>query len=246
VTISFQIDPCEVLGVGPEASLQEIRDAYRSRSKVYHPDAGGHPWAFRVLVRSYEALSQARVAAKAHAEAEAERGPAPAGGGAAGRGAPRVEPIRVPTGGDGASVRRGVTDKVADPSLLVAVETLVIRFEEHDPHAFFLRPAEERNLSCTLQVHWPIADLVPRRGEIAGADRRLEAVGRAFEAVETSTRPTSSRSAVEDGRFSGWLTYPTVARLDAALAKLRAALAPHAMGAQQTIREHNVPRDWAG
>ena len=50
----------------------------------------------------------------------------------------------------------------------------------------------------------------------------------------------------EVGRFSGWLTYPSVARVDAALAKLRAALAPHAMGVQQTIREHNVPRDWAG
>jgi hypothetical protein len=238
VTISFQFDPCEVLGVGPSASLQEIRDAYRARSKLYHPDAGGDPWAFRVLARSYEALSQARVASRVREEVG--RGSAPSAGGG-----PWVEPIRVPTA-DASAGRRGVTDKVADPSRLVAVETLVIRFEEGVAHAFLLRPAEERNLSCTLQVHWPVSDLVPRREQIAGADRLLGAVGRAFDAVETSTRPTTSRSGVEDGRFSGWLTYPTVARVDAALAKLRAALTPHAMGVQQTIREHNIPRDWAG
>lgn len=238
MTITFQFDPCEILGVGPSASLQEIRDAYRARSKIHHPDAGGQSWTFRVLARSYEALSQARVASRARDEVG--RGAASSAGDA-----PRVEPIRVPTA-PAADGPRVVTDKVADPSDLVAVEMLVIRFEEDDAHAFLLRPAEERNLSCTLQVHWPVSDLVSQRGQIAGADRLLEAVGRAFEAVVTSTRPTTSRSGVEDGRFSGWLTYPTVARVNAALAKLRAALAPQRMGVQQTNREHHVPRDWAG
>lgn len=237
VSIAFEFDPCEVLGVGPSASLQEIRDAYRARSKLYHPDAGGDAWAFRVLARAYESLSQARVAARAHEEHR--RGASPPAA------PPRPEPIRVPQAGEGAQ-RRGTTDRVADPSLLVAVETLVIRFEEDNVHLFLLRPAADRNLSCTLQVLWPIADLVPSRGEIAGADRLLRVVGRAFDGVETSSRPISSRSSVDDGRFAGWLTYPTVARMAEALESFRSLLAADGMGVQHAVREHNVPRDWVG
>jgi hypothetical protein len=237
VTIAFDFDPCEILGVGPTASLQEIRDAYRARSKLYHPDAGGDAWAFRVLARAYESLSQARVASRAFEEQRGASPPAPR--------APRPEPVRVPNPGEG-SQRRGVTDRVAHPSRLVAVETLVIRFEEDNVHLFLLRPAQDRNLSCTLGVNWPIADLVPTRGAIADADRLLAIVGRAFDGVENSTRPVSSRSTVEDGRFSGWLTYPTVARVSEALELLRSLLALDGMGVQHTIRDHNVPRDWMG
>ena len=59
---SFEIDPHKVLGVTAQASLQEIRDAYKQKAKRYHPDAGGEEWSFRILVQAYEMLSSARVA----------------------------------------------------------------------------------------------------------------------------------------------------------------------------------------
>ena len=63
MSVAFQINPREVLGVADDASLAELREAYRTRARKYHPDAGGDEWAFRILNRAYEMLSAARVAA---------------------------------------------------------------------------------------------------------------------------------------------------------------------------------------
>ena len=40
----------------PAASLDEIHEAYRSKSKKHHPDLGGDEWAFRMVTRAYEVL----------------------------------------------------------------------------------------------------------------------------------------------------------------------------------------------
>jgi hypothetical protein len=53
---SFSMDPRTVLGIGPDASLDEIRDAYHAKSKKHHPDVGGDEWAFRMVTRAYEVL----------------------------------------------------------------------------------------------------------------------------------------------------------------------------------------------
>ena len=53
---SFSLDPRTVLGVGPDALPEEIRDAYHAKSKKHHPDLGGDEWAFRMVARAYEVL----------------------------------------------------------------------------------------------------------------------------------------------------------------------------------------------
>ena len=62
---AFSMDPRAILGVGPDASLDEIQDAYRAKAKKHHPDVGGDEWAFRMVVRAYEVLkatTDARIA----------------------------------------------------------------------------------------------------------------------------------------------------------------------------------------
>ncbi len=56
VIIRFRSILRTVLGVGPNASPDEIQDAYRAKSKKHHPDVGGDEWAFRMVVRAYEVL----------------------------------------------------------------------------------------------------------------------------------------------------------------------------------------------
>src|SRR5258707_661161 len=53
---SFSLDPRTILDVSPAASLDEIHDAFRSKSKKHHPDLGGDEWAFRMVARAYEVL----------------------------------------------------------------------------------------------------------------------------------------------------------------------------------------------
>jgi hypothetical protein len=60
---SFSLDPRTILDVGPDASLDEIHDAYRAKSKKHHPDLGGDEWAFRMVTRAYEVLRTTAVGA---------------------------------------------------------------------------------------------------------------------------------------------------------------------------------------
>ena len=57
---SFSLDPRTVLGVSLDALPDEIRDAYRAKSKKHHPDLGGDEWAFRMVIRAYEVLKTTR------------------------------------------------------------------------------------------------------------------------------------------------------------------------------------------
>src|SRR6187551_3802902 len=47
--MDVQGDPYRTLGVTPEASLNEIRSAYRRLVKLYHPDAAGERALSRFL-----------------------------------------------------------------------------------------------------------------------------------------------------------------------------------------------------
>ena len=37
---AFSLDPRTILGVGPDATMEQIHEAYRAKSKKHHPDMG--------------------------------------------------------------------------------------------------------------------------------------------------------------------------------------------------------------
>ena len=225
-SISLQISPHAVLGVADDASLQQIRDAYHTKAKKYHPDAGGEEWAFRILVQAYETLSQARVMRAAHVETEARPTP------------------RAPAGWTHEKVRPGVQDEAADPARVVAIESFWIRYQDE---YIWLRqdaPAEERFLSCSLNIAWPDPALPAFSCSDEEARMTLKALGDAFEAMRLETNPVSSGSNVEDHQFSGWLSYPDIRRATAAFERLREDLHARGLGIRQWTRDLIIPRDW--
>jgi DnaJ-class molecular chaperone len=50
------MDPYKILGIPKGASPDLIREAYRKKSKKYHPDAGGDEWAFIQVEEAYRCL----------------------------------------------------------------------------------------------------------------------------------------------------------------------------------------------
>ncbi len=53
-------NPYKVLGVEKNATIAEIKRAYRAKAKILHPDANGSSEAFRELVQAYELLADSR------------------------------------------------------------------------------------------------------------------------------------------------------------------------------------------
>ena len=134
---SFEIDPHTVLGVTADANLEQIRDAYRRKSKSLHPDVGGEEWAFRILVQSYEMLSTARVIRATRLDqAQAPTAPQP--------------PRERPEAPSPESVRGGIHDQHVPLVRVVGVEHLCVRYLWDDAAYLWLtqkRSDEERFLS---------------------------------------------------------------------------------------------------
>lgn len=225
---AFPLDPGEVLGVPPGATMEQIREAYRAKSKRHHPDVGGDEWAFRVVARSYELLCTARVMGRASAEM--------AGAGAAG--AARA------AGGARADrqVRTGVQDPGPSPERVVGVEMLLIRYDLDGAAALLLERPEERNLSCTLNVAWPRPGIGPVAPAEAEAIRRD--LDRAFRQAARATGPIGSSGEWDEaGRFAGWLSFPTAVKADEAFHMLHRLLKQHRLGVMETIRDVTIPRE---
>ena len=227
----FSLDPRDVLGVGSEASLQQIRDSYREKAKRYHPDHGGDEWVFRVVCRAYEILSTARVAG----HASRDSGPAP-----------QAPPVRPPSARDAAArperTRGGIQDPVADPAKVVDIELFVLRYAITDPMQALIHSAEERTISCTLNLAWPGKGFAASANP-AAEDAILPLVSAAFNPLAGKTRAAGSQARVEGGRFAGWLTYPSLAKANEALQILHKAFLAQGLGIDQWTRELSVPRD---
>jgi hypothetical protein len=232
-SFSFEIDPRAVLGVPADATLEQIRDAYRRKCKTLHPDAGGEEWAFRVLVQSYEMLSTARVLRATMAE------PSPSHGAPSPAGQRHPEP-------SAEAVRGGIHDQNVPPGRLIGVEHFCVRYLWDDAAYLWLtqKPSdEERFLSCSLNLNWP------DHGQVAAASDRgaaaiVAALDEIFDHLVVSTRVITSRSRAEVQQFAGWLSYSSFDRSWKALKTLHDAVRSRGLGLRQWSRDLFIPRSW--
>jgi len=231
-SFSFDIDPLAVLGVPSDATLEQIRDAYRRKSKTLHPDVGGEEWAFRVLVQSYEMLSTARVLRATRAEpVRGQAGPAP----------PRHHDPSAET------VRGGLHDQHIPLARIVGVEHLCVRYLWDDAAYLWLtqkQSDEERFLSCSLNLSWP------DQGQTASAladkevTRIVQDLNEIFDHMIVSTRVITSRSHSDDDEFAGWLSYSSFDRSWKALKYLHDAVRSRGLGLRQWSRDLFIPKNW--
>ncbi|WP_406694977.1 J domain-containing protein [Singulisphaera sp. Ch08] len=231
IAYGFEIDPSAILGVTNNASLQEIRDAYRLKARKHHPDQGGDEWAFRIVARSYEILSTARVAGRVVQEAQKSSGPE------------RPAPFRKMAPGDAGWLRPGRRDPWIEPPRLVDVEILSLRFEMADPTDLLLKPVSERSLSCCLSLSWTSPPPGPWGEHHPDAHLAQKLLTDTFAALPARTHATSSWSRCEgEKKFEGWLSYPTATRAHEAFRILHEDLNGCGLGVNQWTRDLIIPR----
>jgi len=253
MTHSFPFEPMNILGVSPGASLREIRDAYHQKSLKHHPDKGGDEWAFRMVTQAYEILSTARVVDRA---AEEERRPGrtqappeapPRAHWTDGFGPTSAKPGVDPDAflnvkGWGGPPRSHAGESPDATARIVVAELLILRFELEASFDIFTRSPEDRNLSCSLHASWPVAELADRALLIPDAPKILKRIGEAFKIKGVRKHALKKKSDIENGRFEGWLTYPTAVMASEALDAFREALAQGDLTLEKQVREMAIPR----
>ena len=263
---SFQFDPAAVLGVAADASLQEIRDAYRQKSKKHHPDLGGDEWAFRVVARAYEVLTTARVVGRAsdefrppaaaprapeppskqtgwtsHFRSQRTATPPPTAPGAGTHGAGAAAASNLSGWGGAQPTHAGATTR--EVAQIVAAELLILRFELNSLDLFARNP-EDRNLSCTVHITWPLLEAEDKVHEIPDKARILRALDEAIKAKPVRKHALTRRVEADETHFAAWLTFATAVTASEALDRFREALVPHGLTVEKQVREMAIPRQW--
>ena len=266
---SFSLDPRTVLGVGPDASMEEIHEAFRAKSKKHHPDLGGDEWAFRMVARAYEVL-------KAMAAESVVRPWERAGGDVAGPIRPQgwtwSSSFARPGGaavapGDSVAVKRNAAEAPAEPDQAdptdpeptgkerpgpdlikirsVEVELIWTRFEKDKPaQPLSAREANEATLSICMVIAWPPADLVDCTADFPRAAETLRTLIDLFEVLRGQSSIVAARSRIEDGRFVGWLSYTDVLAAQDSFFQLRETLRDRGLTVKLRTRDERVPFDW--
>jgi DnaJ domain len=250
---SCSLDPRTVLGVGPDASMEEIHEAYRAKSKKHHPDMGGDEWAFRMVTRAYEVL---KTAAAPVAHPWESRGADVAGRSddwAWARGARSSQPddfaaadgneAEAPEPPDEADRSSSAPGADAGRIRTVGVELIWTRFEKSGPAAADDEP-DDATLSVCMVIAWPPEDLVDRTAEFPDAAETLRTLIDLFDRLRGQTAVLAARSRIEDGRFVGWLSYPDVLTAQDAILAIHEALHTHRLAIKLQTRDERIPFDW--
>jgi len=216
---SFSLDPRTVLGVSPGASLDEIHEAFRSKSKKHHPDLGGDEWAFRMVARAYDML-------------KTTGGTSP------------LEPWAT-SSSYASEPENTVVD--TDDFRVIEVELIWIRFAQ-DGSTWPGSSSEdsEATLSVCLVISWPTPHLVARAVGLSNASEILHALIDLFEKLRGSGSVITGRSRIEDGQFVGWLSYPDVLRSQDAFLALRSSLRDRGLNVKLRTVDERIPFTWQG
>jgi DnaJ domain len=267
---SFSVDPRTILGVSPAASVDEIHEAYRSKSKKHHPDMGGDEWAFRMVVRAYEVLTTttAITASEPWKPPGTQANSSSHGTGWTWVGTPSAGQSNGNFESQQTSARANQgedpyfdTHKNAEPHAndaeptssgvnpeefrVVDVELIWTRFEE-DGAIRQRSPWEETEatLSVCLVISWPAAHLVARAAEFGSTREILHVLIDLFESLHSSASVIAGRSRIEDGRFVGWLSYPNVLAAQDAFLSLRDTLQAQGLTVKLQTVDERVPFAW--
>ncbi len=147
--------------------------------------------------------------------------------------------------GWGGASRSHEGESATEVARIVAVELLILRFELECSLDLFVRNPEDRNLSCSLHITWPVLGLAEQAPTIPGAAKTLKRIGEAFKVRGVRKHALNRRFNVDQGRFEGWLTYPTAVMASEALEAFREALAPSGLEVEKQVREMAIPRQWS-
>jgi DnaJ domain len=269
---SFSMDPRTVLGVGPDASLDEIRDAYHAKSKKHHPDMGGDEWAFRMVTRAYEVLKTtadtpagprpwenpgADVPRQGESPGWTWAGSAPFGGSGATSPPPRdfaesaEQSAETYEDGQSHSTEAGAKAPITDPAELRTVEVELIwtrfefEFKKDGPRPMSSsQEDDDATLSVCMVVSWPPQDLVEDAAEFPSCGETLRTLIDRFEWVRGQESVVAARSRIEDGQFVGWLSYPDVLTAQDAFLNLRETFGKRGLTVKLQTRDERVPFDW--
>jgi len=132
----------------------------------------------------------------------------------------------------------------ADMAKVVAAELLILRFELECSLDLFARRPEDRNLSCTLHIAWPLEELAERADVLPEAAKTIKQLGEAAKAKGVRKHALTKRAQAEVGRFDAWFTYPTAVMASEALEAFREALAGQGLHIEKQVREMAIPRQW--
>ncbi len=268
MTHHFSINPRSILGVTVNASLEEIQQAFREKSKKHHPDLGGDEWAFRLVVRAYEVLKATRdiepqpVSATATAagttgfhagswSSEAHEPSSGPSGFSNGRPSGSSPPFGdgsatgpQPTTGYGGPFQASSSIPTAAEFHTLDAELVWIRFELADRAPELHEEPAATTLSVCLVITWPRTALVRHAPGFPDAAEKLRLVIETFGELRGQERALSSRSRIEDGQFVGWLSYPNVLQAETAFQHLQKSLEAHAMRVTLHTRDEPLPMEW--
>jgi hypothetical protein len=270
---SFSLNPRTVLGVGPDASPDEIRDAYRAKSRKHHPDLGGDEWAFRMVVRAYEVVMTTAAAPSAQAWGTrvadvGKQGQPPDWSGI--WSPPFSEPGSTSTARDDSdetirngggkrsepededrseTVSQGAQSPITEPDELriVDVELIWTRFEKEGSRRLLsTQEGDDATLSVCLVISWPPHELVDRAADFTSTSETLRSLIDLFESLRSQRPVIAARSRIEDGQFVGWLSYVDVLTAQDAFLDLRDTFRDRGLTVKLYTRDERVPFEWYG